>query len=180
MVDRDQREFDAFMTARYGALVRTARLLLGNNASAEDLAQAALLRTFLHWGNLRDPSNAEAYTRTVMARLAIRWGRRGWRAEQPTAVLDAVGVEDASEQVDAADEVSRWLDGLPVAQRAVLVLRYYEQLSEAEVARVLRCRPGTVKSRAARAMAALRAATLPDSFPQGRATPAEEEVRRAR
>ena len=144
------------MAAGYPALVRTAVLLLGGAGQAEDLVQSALLRTYLRWDSLHSPANAEAYTRTVMARLAIRWGRRRWRGEQPMAALDVVAVDDDRDLVDDADEASRCLERLPAAQRAVLVLRYYEQLSEAEVARVLRCRPGTVKSRSARALAALR------------------------
>jgi len=155
--DRHHRhEFEAFMAAGYPALVRTAVLLLGGAGQAEDLVQSALLRTYLRWDSLHSPANAEAYTRTVMARLAIRWGRRRWRGEQPMAALDVVAVDDDRDLVDDADEASRCLERLPAAQRAVLVLRYYEQLSEAEVARVLRCRPGTVKSRSARALAALR------------------------
>ncbi len=153
-----QREFEAFVAARYSRLVRTAALLLGGDGQAEDLVQSALLRTYVQWDGLMAPENAEAYTRTVMARLALRWGRRRWRAEQPTAVLDALSVDDDTAIVDCADEMQRCLDRLPAAQRAVLVLRFYEQLTEVEVARALRCRPGTVKSRAARALAALRAA----------------------
>ena len=152
----DPHEFEAFMAACYPALVRTAVLLLGGAGQAEDLVQSALLRTYLRWDSLHSPANAEAYTRTVMARLAIRWGRRRWRGEQPMAALDVVAVDDDSDGVDAADEAFRCLERLPAAQRAVLVLRFYEQLTEAEVARVLRCRPGTVKSRTARALAALR------------------------
>jgi RNA polymerase sigma factor (sigma-70 family) len=116
-----------------------------------------LLRTYLRWDAL---DNAEAYTRTVMVRMALRWGRRRWRGEQPTAAVDGGAVGDGSEQIDAADEMARCLDRLPAAQRAVLVLRFYDQLTEAEVARVLRCRPGTVKSRTARALAALRGTGL--------------------
>jgi RNA polymerase sigma-70 factor (sigma-E family) len=152
----DGREFEAFVQARYQAMVRTAALLLGATGQAEDLVQSALLRTYLRWDNLAQRSSAEAYTRTVMVRLALRWGRRRWRGEQPTAALDVVSVDDATEAIDEADEVARLLGRLPATQRAVLVLRYYDQLTEAETAQVLRCRPGTVKSRTARALAALR------------------------
>lgn len=154
----DEEGFARFMADRYPGLVRTAFLLTGDRGHAEDLAQAALLRTFLAWGRLRDPGNAEAYTRTIMARLAIRWGRRRWRGELPVATVDRPPAEDGTGAVDQADLALRALALLPVGQRAVLVLRYYEQRSEAEIARILRCPPGTVKSRGARGLAALRAA----------------------
>lgn len=169
-----------FVTARYGALVRTAGLLLGGTGQAEDLVQAALLRTFLRWRDLWEPSNAEAYTRTVMARLAMRWARRHWTGERPTAILDPVAVEDQNDRFDTADEVARRLERLPAGQRAVLVLRFYEQLSEAEVAKALRCRPGTVKSRSARALAALRADDLRAPRPNATDPVWSKEVRRVR
>ena len=72
-------EFERLVTTCYAALVRTAVLLTGDRGHAEDLVQAALVRTYLAWGRLRSTDSAEAYTRTVMARLAIKWGRRRWR-----------------------------------------------------------------------------------------------------
>jgi RNA polymerase sigma-70 factor (sigma-E family) len=158
----EDEEFSRFMADRYGALVRTAFLLTADRGHAEDLAQASLIRTFQAWGRLQDTGAAEAYTRTVMARLAIRWGRRRWRGEQATPHLDRVAVIDAAEGVDDADLVMRCLAALPGPQRAVLVLRYFEHRSEAEIATILRCSPGTVKSRCARALAALRAAGFLD------------------
>jgi RNA polymerase sigma-70 factor (sigma-E family) len=158
----DDPGFEAFVAGAYRALVATGRLLVGPDL-AEDLVQASLIRTFVRWRSLRDPKNATAYTRTVMARLAVRWGRRRWRGEEAGRVLDPIPFEDHSDRVAAADDVLRALRGLPVAHRAVLVLRFYEQLSEADVARALRCRPGTVKSRTARAIAQLRSGGLLDN-----------------
>lgn len=158
----DEEGFSRFMADRYEPLVRTAYLLTADRGHAEDLAQASLLRTFLAWDRLRDTANAETYTRTVMARLAIRWGRRRWRGERATVSIDAAPVADGGERVDDADLAMRCLAALPAPQRAVLVLRYFEQRSEAEIAAILRCSPGTVKSRAARALAALRASGLLD------------------
>lgn len=154
----DGAGFPRFMAERYPALVRTAFLLTADRGHAEDLAQASLIRTYLAWDRLHDPANAERYTRTVMARLAIRWSRRRWRGERPAAHLNPPPTQDPNTAVDDADLVVRCLATLPPAQRAVLVLRYFDQRSEAEIAGILRCSAGTVKSRAARALAALRAA----------------------
>lgn len=158
VMSRDE-EFRAFVTVRYAALVRTARLLAADRAQAEDLVQSALLTTYTHWRSIHDPSAAGGYTRTVMVRLAIHGGRRKWRGEVPSVVPDVSG-PDVYAEVDDADAARRALAKLPVDQRAVLVLRYYLQLSEAEIADVLRYSPGTVKSRASRALAALRAGGL--------------------
>lgn len=143
----------------YPRLVRTAFLLTGDRGHAEDLTQSCLLRTYLAWGRLHDAGNAESYTRTVMFRLWSRWRRRRWRGEVPTATIDTPASE-ATVSVETEDVLLRCLIGLPAEQRAVLVLRYFEGFSEAETARLLGCRPGTVKSRAARAIAALRASGL--------------------
>lgn len=149
-------EFREFVAARYAALVRTARLLSPDAASAEDLTQTALLTTFLHWRSLREPAAAESYCRTVLARQAMRAGRRRWRGERPSAVLPEPAMPNPYDAVDDTQLVRRALATLPTDQRVVLVLRYYAQLSEAEIAEILRCPPGTVKSRASRAIAALR------------------------
>ncbi len=154
--------FSAFMARRHLALVRSAFLLTGDRGHAEDLVQAALLRTFLAWDRLDDIAKAEAYTRTVMARLAIRWARRRWRGERASATLYPSPVPDVKGGVDTTDQVLRCLASLPAAQRAVLVLRYFDQLSEVEIAARLRCSPGTVKSRASRALSTLRVTGLLD------------------
>lgn len=159
MVERDDG-FDSFVADSYPRLVRTAFLLTGDRGHAEDLVQSCLLRTYLGWGRLHDHDNAEAYARTVLFRLWSRWRRRRWRAEIPTAAIDTATADQKMASVETADLVLRCLMDLPADQRAVLVLRYYEGCSEAETARLLGCRPGTVKSRAARALAALRASGL--------------------
>jgi RNA polymerase sigma-70 factor (sigma-E family) len=149
-------EFDDFMRGRYAALVRAASLLTGDRATGEDLVQTALTKTAMRWDRLRDKGAAEAYTRTTMVRLAGRWSRRLWRGEVPTAELPDTAAPDRTARVDALDALGRALGALPHQQRAVLVLRYYEQLSETETAAVLGCSVGTVKSRASRGLAALR------------------------
>lgn len=159
---RDLEGFRWFMSARYPDLVRTAYLLVHDWGQAEDLVQTALVKTHRAWPRLRDPANADAYTRTVITRTAIRWSRRRWRGERPAAVLPESLGRDESAMVDLQDAVRRALASLPIEQRAVLVLRYYAQLNEAEIAEALHCSPGTVKSRASRALAALRTNGLLD------------------
>lgn len=172
----DERDapFRQFVAARYSSLVRTAFLLTGDRGHAEDLVQSALLRTYGAWRRLDDPGNAEAYTRKVMVRLATRWRRRRWHGEQPARVLPETRIEDPATAVDLANAVRAALLQLPVGQRAVLVLRFYEQRTEIEIADLLGCSVGTVKSRASRALAALRAGGLLSDT----ATTSHPEVRR--
>ena len=165
----DDEEFAAFMRGRYAALVRAGSLLVGDTAAGEDLVQTALTKTAMRWDRLSDKGAAEAYTRTTMVRLAARWGGRKWRGERATAVLPEVAGADDTARLDTADALAGALDRLPQQQRAVVVLRYYEQLSEQETAAALGCSIGTVKSRASRALAALRA----DGF-LSEASPAED------
>jgi RNA polymerase sigma-70 factor (sigma-E family) len=168
----EDEEFAAFMRGRYAALVRAGSLLVGDTAAGEDLVQTALTKTALRWGRLADKGAAEAYTRTTMVRLAGRWGRRKWVGERPVAVLPEGITPDPTARMDTADALAGALSRLPHQQRAVVVLRYYEQLSEQETAAVLGCSVGTVKSRASRALAALRA----DGFFSD-VSPAEERGR---
>jgi RNA polymerase sigma-70 factor (sigma-E family) len=155
-------DFAAFVAARYRALVRTGLLLTGDTGHAEDLTQSALIRTYLAWGRLREPANAEAYARRTLVRLALRARQRRWTAEVATARIPEAGGEPLAVVDDLVLDVRRALASLPVAQRAVLVLRYLDDQSEAETARLLGISPGTVKSRAARGLATLREAGLLD------------------
>ncbi|WP_028815493.1 SigE family RNA polymerase sigma factor [Streptomyces flavidovirens] len=151
--------FTAFMTARYGSLLRTATLLTGGGGGrprAEDLAQEALLRTYRAWNRIGRLEAAEAYTRTTMVRLLIKDRHRKWHVEIPAERVPEVLRPGHEDRVTTAVTVREVLRTLPAAQRAVLVLRFYHQLTEREIADVLGCSPGTVKSRAARALAALR------------------------
>jgi RNA polymerase sigma-70 factor (sigma-E family) len=151
-----EEEFRAFVAARYASLVRTARLIAYDASHAEDLTQSALVTTYARWPRLRDPGAAEAYTRAVLVRQCIRAGQRRWRGERPSAALPEVAGPDRFREVDEADAVRRALAQLPVDQRAVLVLRYYADLTEQAIAEMLGCSVGTVKSRAHRALTALR------------------------
>jgi RNA polymerase sigma-70 factor (sigma-E family) len=162
-VARDD-EFAVFVAARYRALVRTGLLVTGDAGHAEDLTQSALIRTYLAWSRLRDPANAEAYTRRTLVRLALRARRRGSAGEVASGAIPGGNSATAAGfgREDLAMDVRRALATLPAGQRAVLVLRYLDDQSEAETARMLGISPGTVKSRAARGLASLRAAGLLD------------------
>jgi RNA polymerase sigma-70 factor (ECF subfamily) len=152
-------DFRDFVSARSPALLRTAYLLVGGDwALAEDLLQSALTKTYLAWGRIRDQNARESYVRTTLATTATSWWRRRWHAEEATGTLpDAAAVDDAAMRFDERDALWRLVLDLPVRQRAVLVLRFYEDLSEAETARTLGLSPGTVKSHTSRALASLRA-----------------------
>lgn len=157
-------EFAEFVAARYRALVRRGLLLTGDSGHAEDLTQSALIRTYLAWGRLRDPANAESYARKTLVRLAVRARKRRWRGEIAAARIpepsSAPGT--GAPQDDLVLDVRRALAALPIGQRAVLMLRYLDDLSEADTARLLGIPVGTVKSRAARALASLRQTGLLD------------------
>ncbi|MDR2984580.1 MAG: SigE family RNA polymerase sigma factor [Nocardiopsaceae bacterium] len=157
-------EFAEFVAGRYRALVRTGLLLTGDTGHAEDLAQSALIRTYLAWGRLRDPANAEGYARRTLVRLALRARQRRWTAEFAAGGNPGAGALPAFSPGpdDLALDVRRALAALPSGQRAVLVLRYLDDQSEDETARLLNIPLGTVKSRAARGLASLRQAGLLD------------------
>ena len=159
-------EFAEFVGARYRALVRTGLLMTGDTGHAEDLAQSALIKTYLAWGRLREPENAEAYARRTLVRLALRARQRRWTAEFAAGGNPGDGAGGAAAfwagPDDLAVDVRRALAALPSGQRAVLVLRYLDDQSEDETARLLNIPVGTVKSRAARGLAGLRQAGLLD------------------
>lgn len=154
----DEEAFGAFVRARYGSLLRYACLLTADRGHAEDLVQEALARGYGRWSRLAAPEAAESYVRTTLVRLALRSRRRRWRGETPTErPPERPGPAD---DADLAESIRAALAALPAEQRAVLVLRYWEDRTEREIADLLDCSPGTVKSRAARGLAALRGAGL--------------------
>ncbi len=134
-------------------------LLVGDRGKAEDLAQETLWRLHRAWRRLDDPRAADAYVWTCLVRLAARARARRWTGERPTPPdqLAPLSNPSATAEVDDALVLRRALADLSEDQRAVLVLRYYEGWSEAEIAEIVGCAPGTVKSRATRGLAALRA-----------------------
>lgn len=151
-------EFKEFVVTRSPALLRTAYLLSGGDwATAEDLLQSALTKTYLSWHRIKDRGAVEAYARATLATTATSWWRRRWHGERTTAVLPETAQTDASTGLDERDALWRLVRRLPPRQRAVLVLRYYEDLTEAEIAHTLGLSAGTVKSHCSRALATLRA-----------------------
>lgn len=165
-IPKAELTFEDFVRARSGSLLRTALLLAGQNeAEAEDLLQLALERAYRHWGRVSRAGEPERYVRAILANAsADRWRRAARRAERPLlAVVTGPAVADRTAEVENRDYLVRALATLPPRQRAVLVLRYFDDLSEIETARMLGCTVGTVKAHAARGLARLRAATRQDS-----------------
>jgi RNA polymerase sigma-70 factor (sigma-E family) len=156
MPARDEDAFRDFVVGRSPSYLRTAFLLTGDWQHAEDLLQTSLAKVYRAWGRLQDHENLDAYVRRVMVNTQTTWWRRAWKGEQPTAVLPDRAGTDATGVSDDRDRLRRALLTLPARQRAVVVLRHYEDMSEAEVARVLGCSVGTVKSQCARGLAKLR------------------------
>jgi RNA polymerase sigma-70 factor (sigma-E family) len=151
-----EEEFRDFVAARSGALLRTAYLLAGDWATAEDLLQTALTKTYLAWKRLGGIDAIEPYARRVLVNTSTSWWRRRWHGERPTEVLpERAGVDEIEQQLDR-DALWRHLQALPARQRAVLVLRFYEDMSEAQTAALLEISPGTVKSQTSRALNTLR------------------------
>lgn len=150
-------DFESFFRGRTPALLRSAYLLTGDRHLAEDLVQDALARTFRAWRRLSDGGNPEAYVRRVMYHLQVSVWRRRRVAE--TLPGDLPERRDGADYAHVAVErmaLRQALQSLTVRQRAVIILRYFEDRSEAEIAEVLNCRVGTVKSHASRALHRLR------------------------
>jgi RNA polymerase sigma-70 factor (sigma-E family) len=150
----ERPEFAEFVAARSPALLRTARLLTGDWASAEDLLQDSLAKCWRRWSRIS--GNPEPYVQKVMLHTYLAWSRRLWTRERPTEVLPETQVDDATGRIVDEDAVQAALRRLPRRQRAVVVLRYFDDLSEAETARLLGISTGTVKSQTSKALAALR------------------------
>jgi RNA polymerase sigma-70 factor (sigma-E family) len=152
-----EEEFREFVIARSPALLRAAWLLTGNEASAHDLVQATLLKSWTRWPRVSSADAPEAYVRKVMMTTFLTWRRRRWHGELTVPVLPEVATSaDEISRVDVRASVVAALGSLPARQRAVVVLRYFADLTEAQAASALGCSVGTVKSQTARALARLR------------------------
>lgn len=146
-------EFSEFVRSASRSLTRTAYLITGDAELAGDLVQEALVRTYVSWGRVRQ-DGAMAFARRTLVNLNIdRWRRR---PAAPTDVVDRLDPRNIEQPVDDRDEVVRLLAGLPAHQRRVIVLRYFNDLPEAEIAAHLGITVGAVKSAASRGLAALR------------------------
>jgi RNA polymerase sigma-70 factor (sigma-E family) len=153
----DESGFRDYVLSRSPALLRTAYLLTGNRADAEDLLQAALAKTFLAWRRIEDRSALDGYVRRAMVNTHISWWRRRRLEEYPTdEIPDQPVLDDHAAGSELHDSLSRALRRLPERMRAAVVLRYYEDMSEAEIAGILGISLGTVKSTVSRAVAKLR------------------------
>jgi RNA polymerase sigma-70 factor (sigma-E family) len=149
-------EFSEYFAARVHALRNTAHLLCGDWHRAEDITQLAMLRLYVAWPRLARREALDAYARRVVVRTFLAENRRSrWQREQLTDTPPDTATTTADDSAERLLLV-RALAAVPPKQRAVLVLRYWNDLSVAEVAAVLRCSAGTVKSQAARGLAALR------------------------
>jgi RNA polymerase sigma-70 factor (sigma-E family) len=168
--DRDA-EFGAYMAARQPSLLRTAYLLSGDRHTAEDLVQTALAKLYLSWDRVQQRELLDGYVRRIIVNEHNSLWRRAWkRREHSTDVLpDHQTVDDRHDDGQGA-ALWEFVQSLPRRQRAVIVLRYYEDLSEAETAELLGISVGTVKSQASRALAAMRSRVHdhPVLAPEGR------------
>jgi RNA polymerase sigma-70 factor (sigma-E family) len=153
---RETTAFTDFMSARSASLFRTAYLIVGDHQLAQDLLQEALIKTYIAWPRLRDPSKAEGYTRKTIVTTAISWRRRRSFHERPTDLLPDTPVPDSGEAVTTHASLVDQLRALPPRQRAAIVLRYFEDLSEAQTADVMGCSIGTVKSQVSTGLGRLR------------------------
>lgn len=164
----DEAEFAAWMSARQPALLRTAYLLTGEHHAAEDLVATTLAKVYLNWNKVRDRGALDGYARRVLVNEHNSVWRRSWKRREVTTdeVPEWVGTRD---RYDEGQTGGLWelVQSLPRKQRAVIVLRYYEELSEAETADALGVSVGTVKSQASRALASLRQTTDRTAFSLG-------------
>lgn len=160
---REPEGFREFVQVRSPSLLRTAWMLTGDAASAEDLLQTALARTWPHWSRVSQ-GHPEAYVRQVMVRTNASWRARFWTRERPTDLASAsVGMPtdryadpDPSGPVTERVVLAEALAQLPLRQRQAVVLRYFDDLSVREVAEIMHCTDGTVKSQSAKGLTRLR------------------------
>jgi RNA polymerase sigma-70 factor (sigma-E family) len=154
----DRVVFADFVVGRGQSLQRTAYLLTGDWALAEDLVQTALARAYPRWDRIvRD--DPEAYVRQVLVNTWSSWWRRRWRGEVPTDEMPEPAVLDEYAGADRRSAVQDALSRLPRRQRAIVVLRYHEDMTETQVAHALGISVGTVKSQTSKALAKLRGDT---------------------
>ncbi|MEU7870230.1 SigE family RNA polymerase sigma factor [Dactylosporangium sp. NPDC049140] len=157
-----QVEFTEFVLGRSQALLRFAYLLTGDRHLAEDLVQEALVRAHRRWSGIVGAEGPEPYVRKTMLRQYLSWRRRRSFAERPVADIPELATADAAARVAEADAMWALLRTLPRSPRAVVVLRYYEDLPDAEIARLLGCAESTVRVHAFHALKKLRAALAND------------------
>jgi RNA polymerase sigma-70 factor (sigma-E family) len=153
---RRHAEFEVFVAASADRLVRTAFLLVGDTGDAEDLSQETLAKVARRWQRVRAMESPYGYARKILYHLALEEQARRRRGPDRSADLPVVAVGDGTEDFAVRDEVASAISALPPRQRATLVLRYWEDLSEADTAELLGCSAGTVKSQTSKALQHLR------------------------
>lgn len=153
---RRDEEFTHFVSEAQDSLTGTAWLLTGNRQEAADLVQGALVKVYVAWPRVRTDEALAYARRTLVNEHTDRW-RRGHGEVLDDRAGESVAVDDATQAVGERDAVMRMLDGLPPNQRRVVVLRYFCDMSEREIANALNISTGAVKSAASRALASLRA-----------------------
>jgi RNA polymerase sigma-70 factor (sigma-E family) len=153
--------FEEYVTASSGRLLRFAYVLCGDRFLAEDLVQDVLSRTHRHWRRV-ETENPDAYLRAALVRAHLSWRRRRMSTEKVLAEMPEpdAGSVDFTQRFASRDELWSLLASLPRAQRAVMVLRFYEDLDDRRIAEVLGCAPVTVRVHASRALGTLRAGLL--------------------
>ena len=152
----DEEDYRAFVDARYARLVRAAILFGSGEQDAEDAVQDALIRCYGAWARVSAADDRDAYVYRVLINGIARSRRRRWHGEIPyQQVPEPPPTDDPATKMSLSHSVHASLERLGHEQRQVLVLRYFADLTEAQIAAVLRIAPGTVKSRASRAIAAL-------------------------
>lgn len=172
MQAEQEDRFQEFVRARWSHLVRTAYLLTGDAHHAEDLTQTALAKAYRSWRRVSGSDNPEAYVRRMLVTCnSDRFRKRRVKESLTDAPPERAGRDESVTRVDERGVLLGALAELPPRQRAVVVMRYWEDLSEAEVAEVLGCSQGTVKSQASKGLAKLRTypglAQVMDRAPQG-------------
>jgi RNA polymerase sigma-70 factor (sigma-E family) len=148
--------FREFVEAQSRQLLRAAWLLTGDWGMAEDLVQTAMIVTWSHWSALTRPDAPQLYVQRVMLTTFLRWRRRQWSGEISTPLPEQGSALGVTDEVDLRHSVAVALAVLPSRQRAVVVLRYFLDLTEAQTAELLGCSVGSVKSQASRALSRLR------------------------
>ena len=158
-MNRDE-DYTAYVGARWSALVRSAVLLGCSLPEAEDLVQTTLTRCYASWDLVTRAANRGAYVYRILVNAMVKSRRRRWWGERPTATVPDIATEDHAGGVALRHSLQAALNGLSEDHRRVLVLRFFADLSERQVADVMRVPVGTVKSRASRGLAQL--STDPD------------------
>ncbi|MEH1101975.1 SigE family RNA polymerase sigma factor [Micromonospora sp. CPCC 205561] len=149
--------FEEYVSSRGPALIRLARLLTGDEHRAEDLVQDVLARAYVHWRRIARADRPDVYVRRMLVNANSSWWRRRSNRELATAdFAERPQRGDLSGETADRDAMWRLIRALPDRQRAVLVLRYYEDLDDATIAQILGCSPVTVRTHAMRALTNLR------------------------